>query len=155
MFNPPSRIVLFALAFPLMISFLGRDCGRQQKDGKPTVESGSNKMDSAKIGTWSGEHISLEVTSQGAEVEYDCAHGMIDQKIVADDGGHFDLRGTHIREHGGPIRKDEREDRHPARYTGQLTGDTMTLTVTESDTGQSVGTFTLTFGRPPHLTKCR
>lgn len=112
-------------------------------------------MDGAKIGTWSGEHISLEVTAQGGQVEYDCAHGMIDQKIVADEAGNFDLRGTHVREHGGPVRKDEIEDRHPARYTGHLKGDTMTLTVTESDTGQSIGTFTLVFGQQPHLMKCR
>jgi len=109
----------------------------------------------ALTGIWGGEHAGLEVTEGGGRVEYDCAHGTIDQKIVADARGVFELRGTHVRERGGPVRKGESEDSHPAVYKGQIEGDTMTLTVTESDTGQSVGTFTLTHGRQPHIVKCR
>ncbi len=109
----------------------------------------------ALTGTWGGEHISLEVTEGGGRVEYDCAHGTIGQKIITDAGGRFEVRGTHVRERGGPVRKGEREDKHPAVYRGQIKGDTMTLTVTESDTGESVGTFTLTLGREPHIVKCR
>ena len=109
----------------------------------------------APTGTWGGEHIGLEVTEEGARVEYDCAHGTIDGKIVADARGDFELRGTHVREHGGPVRKGEAEDSHPAVYKGHVEGDTMTLNVTESDTGQSVGTFTLTRGRQPLIMKCR
>jgi hypothetical protein len=109
----------------------------------------------ATTGTWGGEHIGLEVTDEGGRVEYDCAHGTIDQKIVADARGGFEARGTHVRERGGPVRKGEPEDRHPAVYQGQIKGDTMTLTVKESDTGESVGTFTLTLGRQPQIMKCR
>jgi hypothetical protein len=112
-------------------------------------------MVEAQTGTWGGEHIGLEVSDDGGRVEYDCAHGTIDQKIVTDARGGFELRGTHVREHGGPVRKDEPEDSHPAVYKGQLKGDTMTLTVTESDTGESVGTFTLTLSRQPRIMKCR
>jgi hypothetical protein len=112
-------------------------------------------VESARIGPWGGEHISLDVTEEGGRVEYDCAHGIIAQKIVPDARGCFDLRGTHVREHGGPVRKDEIEDSHPARYEGQIEGERMTLTITESDTKELVGTFTLVFGRKPHLTKCR
>jgi hypothetical protein len=112
-------------------------------------------MEGARLGTWGGEHISLEVTDRGGRVEYDCAHGSIDQRIVLDSRGRFDVRGTHVREHGGPVRKDETEDSHPARFVGEIRGDTMTLTVTESDTKEAVGTFTLVFGQRPHVTKCR
>ena len=112
-------------------------------------------MDGAQIGTWGGEHISLEVTAHGGRVEYDCAHGTIDQKIVPDARGRFDLRGTHVREHGGPVRKDETADSHPARFNGEIKDNTMTLTVTESDTKETVGTFTLVYGQQPHLMKCR
>lgn len=108
-----------------------------------------------QTGTWGGEHIGLEVTEEGGWVEYDCAHGTIDQKIVADARGSFELRGTHVRERGGPVRKGEPEDSHPAIYQGRIDGDTMTLTVTESDTGQPVGTFTLTLGHQPRIMKCR
>ena len=109
----------------------------------------------AQTGTWGGEHVGLEVTEQGGAVEYDCAHGTIDQKIVPDAGGNFDLRGTHVRERGGPVRKGAAEDSHPASYKGQIKGDVMTLTVTETDTGEAVGTFTLTLGRQPRIMKCR
>jgi hypothetical protein len=112
-------------------------------------------MEGAQIGTWGGEHIRLEVTEQGGLVEYDCAHGTIDEKIVHDVQGSFELRGTHVRERGGPVRKDEPEDSHPAVYKGQIKGDTMTLTVNESDTGQLVGTFTLAIGHQAHIMKCR
>jgi hypothetical protein len=106
-------------------------------------------------GTWGGEHIALEVTEDGGRVEYDCAHGTIDQRIVTDAEGCFELRGTHVRERGGPVRRDDPVDSHPAIYKGRIEGDTMTLTVEESDTGESVGTFTLKLGREPHVVKCR
>lgn len=112
-------------------------------------------MRSARAGTWGGEHISLEVTDQGGRVEYDCAHGTVDQRIVPDARGCFDVRGTHVREHGGPVRRGETEDSHPARFAGEIQGDTMTLTVTESDTKEVVGTFTLVFGQRPRVMKCR
>ncbi|MBV8859546.1 MAG: hypothetical protein JOZ02_21620 [Acidobacteria bacterium] len=109
----------------------------------------------APTGTWGGEHIGLEVTEDGGRVEYDCAHGTIDRRIITDAEGGFELRGTHVRERGGPVRKGVPEDSHPAVYKGRIKGDTMTLTVEESDTGQSVGTFTLKLGREPHVVKCR
>ena len=109
----------------------------------------------ATKGAWGGEHIGLEVTDGGGRVEYDCAHGTIDQKIVTDAAGRFEARGTHVRERGGPARRGEPEDKHPAVYRGQIKGHTMTLSVTESDTGESAGTFTLTLGREPHIVKCR
>jgi hypothetical protein len=112
-------------------------------------------MRSARAGTWGGEHISLEVTDQGGRVEYDCAHGTVDQRIVPDARGRFEVRGTHVREHGGPVRRGETEDSHPARFAGEIQGDTMTLTVTESDTKEVVGTFTLVFGQRPRVMKCR
>src|SRR6266850_6950892 len=66
-------------------------------------------------GAWGGAGIRLEVTAAGATIEYDCAHGSIDEPIVADGAGRFSAKGTHVREHGGPIRIDDVEDRHPAR----------------------------------------
>ena len=112
-------------------------------------------MDDEIIGTWGGEHIRMEVTAEGAQLEYDCAHGAIEQKITPDAQGRFELTGTHVREHGGPVRRDEQENKHPARFKGQINDDMMTLTVTESDTDQSVGTFTLTHGQQGRLMKCR
>ena len=58
-------------------------------------------------GIWAGEHISLEVTEQGAKVEYDCAHGTIPRRILVDRRGRFDVAGQHFAEHGGPVRQNE------------------------------------------------
>src|SRR5205085_3967316 len=138
------KILLFVLAGPLLLASLASDCSHQQQVINDQPTKGQRNMDDAIIGTWGGEHIRMEITAQGAQIEYDCAHGAIDQKIVPDAQGRFELQGTHVREHGGPVRRDEQEDQHPARFKGQIKGETMTLTVIESDTNQSVGTFTLT-----------
>ena len=106
-------------------------------------------------GRWGGDHIFLEVGSvEGNRIEYDCARGSIDEAFVTDADGRFDLRGEHVRERGGPIRQGEVPDAHPARYTGRVRGDTMTLTVTLTGTGDSVGTFRLVRGAEGRVLKC-
>jgi hypothetical protein len=154
MFTQSTKINIIVLAVPLMISFLANDCAHQ-KNVKGQSSGTHDKMESAQTGTWGGQHIRLEVTAQGGQVEYDCAHGTIDQQIAPDAQGRFEVTGTNVREHGGPVRKDETADSHPARFRGQIKGDTMTLTVTESDTKEILGTFTLVYGQQPHLMKCR
>src|SRR5262245_47867045 len=105
-------------------------------------------------GTWGGDHIRLDVTSLGATVEYDCAHGTIDEPLSPDRQGHFSAAGTHTIEPGGPVRVDEPVSRHPAQYTGQVSGDTLQLTVTVTDTQQTLGPFSLKLARAPRLFKC-
>lgn len=107
-----------------------------------------------EVGAWGGDHVSLLLAATGGTLEYDCAHGTIDQPFVADSSGRFDLAGTHTREHGGPIRIGEKEDRRPARYTGVTDGRTMTLTVTLTGTNERIGTFTLTRGQIGRIVKC-
>jgi len=107
-----------------------------------------------EVGEWGGDHVKLLVTETGGTLEYDCAHGTIDQPLLADSSGRFDLAGTHTREHGGPIRIGEKEDKRPARYTGRTDGRTMTLTVTLTGSNEPVGTFTLTRGQLGRIVKC-
>jgi hypothetical protein len=106
------------------------------------------------LGTWGGERLGLEVSEQGARLEYDCAHGTIDEPIVPDASGRFEATGVHYREHGGPVNVDIPAETHPARYTGRTDGKTMTLTVELTDTGETLGTFALTYGEPPMILKC-
>lgn len=120
-----------------------------------TSACGPTEADSpVAAGRWTGVGIQLMVTAQGASIEYDCAHGTIDQPLVADRDGRFSVTGVHVREHGGPIRVDEPSDRHPARYDGRLAENSMRLTVTLIDLSQSVGTFDLTFGGSGRIVKC-
>jgi hypothetical protein len=155
MYSPLLKIIMVVLAPPVMLLFLAADCGSKNRGAGSQPPKADVNMEGARAGMWGGEHIGLEVTAQGGQVEYDCAHGTVDQRIVPDARGRFDARGTHVREHGGPVRRDETADSHPARFVGEIRGDTMTLTVTESDTKEVVGTFTLVFGQRPRVMKCR
>jgi hypothetical protein len=114
----------------------------------------TKKMNTIEKGTWGGPHIQLDVTDGGASVQYDCAHGTIDERLTLDAAGRFDVRGTHAREHGGPVRIDEKESREAARYAGRVEGETMTLTVTLADSKEPLGTFTLKRGQTGRLFRC-
>ena len=104
-------------------------------------------------GAWGGDHIILEVSERGGEAEFDCAHGQVTQPIMLDKHGDFDVAGTFTPEHGGPVRRDENVPVAPARYSGHFDGNTMSLTVTLGK--EKIGSFTLTRGSLPNLTKCR
>jgi hypothetical protein len=114
---------------------------------------GSSLTGPVKPGNWGGEHIGLVVAQSAATVEYDCAHGSIDEPLVAAEG-RFSALGTHTREHGGPVREGEPADTHPARYEGRIDADKMTLDVTLTDSGEKLGTFTLLRGQSPRVFKC-
>lgn len=107
-----------------------------------------------RAGTWGGQHIGMVVSDGGTTLDFDCAHAKIAQPLTLDAAGHFDVAGTYVREHGGPVGVDETADSHPARFEGSTDGKTMTLTVTLTDTNQEVGSFTLTFGTPSGVFKC-
>ena len=106
------------------------------------------------LGVWGGEHIGIAVSDSSATLNYDCAHGTIDEPFSLDDKGNFEVVGVHVFEHGGAIRIDEVPDEHPALYQGQIEGKVMTLKVTLTDTGAEIGTFTLTLGAVPNVYKC-
>jgi hypothetical protein len=114
---------------------------------------GSSPTGPVPPGNWGGQHIGLVVTDSGATINYDCAHGTIDQALVTVDGV-FTAVGTHYREHGGPIRDGEPTDAHPARYDGRTDGKTMSLDVTLTDSGDKLGSFKLERGAQPAVFKC-
>ncbi len=51
-------------------------------------------------GTWGGEHIGMIVSETGATLEYDCAHGAIDEPISHDENGEFQERHSDKQEEG-------------------------------------------------------
>lgn len=104
-------------------------------------------------GTWGGQHINLEIGDAGAEIDYDCAHGRITEKIVPRDGK-FAVKGVHVRERPGPVRLGQ-ENEQAALYEASIDGDTMTLTVTLTENNEEVGTFTLTRGKAGRVLKCK
>jgi hypothetical protein len=105
-------------------------------------------------GVWGGQHINIDVGSRSAKVEYDCAHGEIAGPLVIDGVGKFQLRGTFTPEHGGPVRADETQRAQPATYSGEIKGNTMTLTLKVSGSDETE-TFTLERGKAGELFKCK
>ena len=108
---------------------------------------------SLSLSTWGGVHLGLTITASGGLLEYDCAMGRIDEPIVVRQG-RFDVPGVHWPGMGGPIGVDTTRVPRPARYQGRVTGDRMALTVTLTDTNESLGTFDLVKGASPKVFKC-
>jgi len=102
-------------------------------------------------GVWGGRGARLEVTAEGGEVEFDCAHGAMGP-LELDDEGRFEVEGTHTLEGPGPVRLPGPPP-EPALYTGELDGDELTLSV-ELESGAVAGPYALTRGQAGRLLKC-
>ena len=141
-----------AAAALLLISVYTAAEGRRA----PMTQTGGTRVsDALTQGVWGGEHIRFEVTERGANVEYDCAHGTVEGRIVVDRRGRFSVKGMHYEEHGGPSRAGEEEVAYPVRLSGVVGGSLMKLTVTRAGTRRVVGTFSLARDREANLVKCR
>lgn len=105
-------------------------------------------------GEWGGDRVGLTVSATGGTLQYGCASGTIDQRIVAGTDGRFAVMGTHTKGHGGPVFQNEIPDRHPATYAGWTDGETLTLTITLTDTGERLGSYSVSRGQPARITRC-
>jgi hypothetical protein len=132
------------ILLPIFVTLLGLTaCGEDSVQPATQIE-----------GKWGAEHIMLVADEAGGVLEYDCAHGTIDESLIPDGDGHFDFVGTHTRETGGPTHVDEQPDIHPARYRGRVSGNTLTLTITLTDSGDVLGPYALVRGEPGRVYKC-
>jgi hypothetical protein len=106
-------------------------------------------------GHWGGTGIKLDVTANGGSYELDCAHGTIDQPLVADENGSFHATGT-ITSEGGPVGPTPRPA-HPAQFDGVLhSSSQMSLTITTMTDAShpTSATYQLQFGNAGTLVKC-
>ena len=102
------------------------------------------------VGTWGGENAGLIVTNNDVHVHVGCTLGNATGPIRADANGRFEVTGTYnVDAH--PV---DRGILHPATFRGQIVGETMTLTVTLTDTGQVIGPVTLVYGKEPKMGPC-
>jgi hypothetical protein len=106
------------------------------------------------VGEWGGLHLAMSVTTKGATLEFDCAHGRINKPLPRN-VRRFSLRGIYIQEHGGPILKGEVSNSQAALYTSTVTGNQMTVAVRLLNTDQQIGTFVVKRGEPARLVKCK
>jgi hypothetical protein len=114
----------------------------------------SQKQKALSTGVWGGQHVSMEVTEEGATLEFDCAHGTISGRLSMSEDGKVTLKGRYAREHGGPIRQGEDQSGQPATYSGTSDGKTLTFTIIIDDSKEEIGTFTLTHGKEGRVRKC-
>lgn len=106
------------------------------------------------LGPWGGPHVSMHVTSAGAQLEYDCADGVIEEPLRPDAEGRFTAIGIHTPGHGGPIREGEILPAVRARYDGHVESEQMSLLVTLTETGVKLGPFQLRRGSSGLLVRC-
>lgn len=148
-------VVIFPLIGAcLLFTILGGRgaCGtRGGAIGKTPAETN----DKLATGVWGGEHIRAEVTDRGAEIEFDCAHGAIEEAIALNSNGGFDVPGKYAPEHGGPVRDNEESKGISVHYVGTVRDSELTLTITNTETKESIGDYILTHGREGRVMKCR
>ena len=151
----PTHLPTLALVL-LILSVLAQDssCGRTSTNGTRKTVNGNSADQMRKLqGQWGGADIALEVTSEGIDVNFDCAHGHIED-LFPDSAGNFSVKGTYVREHGGAMRINENPDSLPAVYKGKISENQMTLTVTFPDGTEDVGPFKLERGKSGRVHKC-
>jgi len=101
-------------------------------------------------GTWGGDNAGLIVSNTDVHVHIGCTLGDALGPIRPDANGRFETTGTYNVD-AYPV---DRGITHPAKFTGQITRRTMTLTVTLTDTARVLGPVTLVFGKEPKMGPC-
>ncbi|MGC2110744.1 MAG: hypothetical protein WA655_14585 [Candidatus Korobacteraceae bacterium] len=105
--------------------------------------------------TWGGLHVSMQMTAEGATLQFDCAQGEIQQPIKPNASGAFSVPGTYTPQRGGPVQKDNPPRDLPAIYKGTIHGDTMQLEIVLDDKSQAPESLTLTRGKTGRVVQCR
>jgi hypothetical protein len=111
----------------------------------------------AQTTTWGGDHVRMDETASGAELEFDCATGTIAEPLPQADGT-FSLKGTFTPERGGPT-PDGEPSRINATYSGAIKDDTMSLRIvltgSDREKDREALNYVLVKGRGGKLMKCR
>ena len=123
--------------------------------GKPRERSQSANQGQEGAGTvWGGEHLEMEVTKQGATLEFDCATGTITEPLAGDAQGKFRVGGTFTRERPGPTMRDG-SPALAATYSGSINGETMHLHMVAGANKEITEDYVLVRGQSGRVMKCR
>jgi hypothetical protein len=101
-------------------------------------------------GTWGGDNAGLIATDSSAHVHIACTAGDVSGPLQAGTDGEFDVAGRY----NITLYPVARGPDHPARFSGQIAGVVMTLTVTLTDTAVTLGPVRLTLGKEPRMGPC-
>ena len=128
-------------ALTFVVCVLAISCSSSSEQTEPNV-----------IGDWGGTQASLTMTRSGGDLSYPCGAGTIDSTWTLSTDGLLAGRGQHFFG-GGPVPVQGRQP-HPALYSGIVDGDTLTLSVSVTDLGQTLGPFRLLRGGPAVVELC-
>lgn len=146
----------------MILAVPAKSCGGKSVSDKP--KSGNSQNQSSPLATaspqkrvaegkWGGPHMRLEVTADGAEFEFDCAHGRLTGPLMLSNG-RFAATGSYMRERGR-VRVDESEGGERVYFKGQVEGSRMSVSFSFAEDGSEAETFTLTHGGEARLFKCK
>ncbi len=85
--------------------------------------------------------VPLVVREAGADLEFDCATGRMEEPMTFSADGTFDVDGTFTPGVGGPVREDDPPIPEAARYMGVLRGDRLTLSAILVEDGTTIGPY--------------
>src|SRR6266513_4695582 len=102
------------------------------------------------VGTWGGDNAGLIVSNNDVHVHIGCTLGDANGPIRTDANGRFESMGTYNVD-AYPV---NRGIEHPAKFSGEVHGLTMTLSVALTDTARVLGPVTLTYGKQPQMGPC-
>jgi len=152
-----NQLTTVLAVLPLLIGIFaqGDSCRSAKQQSIKTKSVAAVPQEGRMIkGAWGGNHISMDVTDEGARVEFDCAHGIVSEPLKVDSQGKFRALGTHFKESGGPQRVGGEDKGVPVIYSGTTDGKTATLTITNSATDEVIGTYSITLGKGSRIHKC-
>jgi hypothetical protein len=136
--------------FPIVFAGVRPDC--TVVGARTQVSSNQRKLAS---GSWGTDHLSLEISEDNAEFEFDCAHGSIDSPFMLESDGSFRLKGTYTRETHGPIRVGHPPQSRQAEYFGNVDGNRMRLSIRLIGGKDEVENYLLQFGKKGRVWKCK
>ena len=104
-------------------------------------------------GQWGGDRMNLLIDAAGGQLELDCASGRMVGAVRWDANGRFSARGTFDQQQAGPQRADADHVATPARYSGEVKAETMTLSIL-TEGAQAPQVFNLRKGARVKLLRC-
>ncbi|HEV8215813.1 MAG TPA: hypothetical protein VGP95_08265 [Gemmatimonadaceae bacterium] len=106
------------------------------------------------LGNWGGEGAGMIVSDTAMHLHVGCTFGDASGRIALNSNGQFDVAGSYML-HAFPIAVGPTV---PARFTGRLDGNTVTVTATVNDTVQKktvvMGPVVVVFGAEAKLGPC-
>lgn len=121
-----------------------------------STPSGTNSSELAQ-GNWGGQHLALTLRVDGADLEFDCATGHIQEPIRLDRQGEFRVHGTYqIERPAHPAAEGGSNQSEPGNrvlYKGRLRGKQLRITVTLPG-HKSPSVFRVVLDAEPTLAKC-